>query len=231
MADDPWFVDAAEMEAPAPKDVRRRGKPYVWVTHITGLIAGSSRCYFSAWFKAHHKPYVKREDPNFDLDAWTAEHDSLVHARATQLRADGWRVGVEDDNSFTLKGHVGIVGGKADLLMFRGTEIRVRDVKTGKERDSDHVQVRIYQYAIPRVIANLKGRKIEGELEYKGGRIVSVVPPSPPDVAKLGSTMEIVCGEDEPPRVPSRFECLRCDIASCPDRDLTGPAEGETDAF
>jgi hypothetical protein len=213
------------------KDVRRHGKPYVWVTHITGLIAGSSRCYWATWFKAHHKPYIRRKDENFDLDAWTAEHDALVNTRARQLRAEGWIVGVEEDNSFTLKGDVGLLGGKADLLMFKGTDVRVRDVKTGKERVSDHVQVRIYQYAFPRTVQNLKGRLVAGELEYSGGRIVNVTPPIPPDVAKIGHTMQIVCGDDEPERVPSRFECSRCDIASCPDRDISGPAEGETTDF
>lgn len=211
-------------------DERRRGKPYVWVTHITGLLAGTDRCYWRAWFKAHHKPYDKLEDPNFDIDAWTADHDRLVGERARELRAQGFVVGVEEDNSFTLRGDVALLGAKPDLLIVR-ENIRVRDVKTGKERESDAWQVRVYQYGIARVVPSMKGKRIDGEIEYRGGRIVKVDPPTPPQIARLGETMKEVGGDTEPPRVPSRFECQRCDIANCPDRDKTERFEGETKDF
>ena len=211
-------------------DKRRNGKPYVWVTWITGLLAGSSRCEWSAWYKAHFR-YEKKIDEDFDLDEWTAEHDRMVWARAKELRDKGATVNVEGDNAFTLKGSTAILGGKPDLVAYEGrADIFVDDCKTGKERDSDVWQVRTYLFALPKVALDV-GRKWRGRLVYRGGRIVDVAPPTPPEVAKIGTVMQTIGGDMEPPRVPSREECSRCDILACPDRDDSKPLEGETTAF
>ena len=217
-------------------------KPYVWVTWLTKLLAGEHRCEWALWFKANNRGYEQIIDPNFDLDAWTAEHDRQVIQRAEFLRSNGWKVSVEDSNKFTLVGEFAVLGGKADLFATKEHPnlyvthpgrhaYMVEDVKTGKERESDKWQVRIYQYAYPRVIKSLHGLKIIGVLVYSAGRQVEVEPMTIIEIGKFAALMQMAAADLEPPRTPSRAECASCNIKACPDRDNSPELEGATKDF
>jgi hypothetical protein len=206
----------------------RGGKPWTWVTWITGHLAGSAKCEWSPWYRSRFK-YKKRAN-DFDTDAWIREHDQIVALRARELWKSGASVGVENDNSFNLKGGTAILSGKPDLIVMRGHDANVRDVKTGKERESDHWQVKTYLFALPRVVKNA-AVAWRGTLEYRGDRYVDVQAPTPPEAAKIVSMMQSIGSDLEPSRTPSRDECGRCDIELCPDRDTSGPSEGQTEDF
>lgn len=222
-------------------DKPRHGKPYVWVTWITGLLAGTYRCEWSAWYKAHFRDYAKFikmkivdgvRVPDFDVDAWTADHDKAVTLSAATLRSTGHVVGVEKDNAFTLHGEKATLGGKPDIFAVRGWIANVVDVKTGKERESDHWQVKTYLFALPRVLGkSAAGKTFTGTIEYPGGRAVNVPMPTAQEIAKIGSVMQMAGGDLEPARVPSREECSRCNILNCPVRDDSEPMTAGTTAF
>lgn len=209
-------------------DARKKGKPNAWVTHISGLLSGEKRCEWSAWYRSRF--WYKKRPSDFDSDAWTAEHNALVTARANSLRASGHRVGVEDDNKFSVHGRTANLGGKTDLFVVKDGRVIVWDVKTGKERESDRWQIRLYLWAYPKVIPNLT-REMSGVLEYKGPRQVWIDPPTPPETAKIATIMQMIGSDIEPPKVPSRFECQFCDIACCDKRDETPVATAETTEF
>lgn len=208
----------------------RTGKPYIWVTWLTGLVAGEKSCQWAAWFRAHHS-YDKRPDENeSNLTRWKAEHGEMVRAEADGLRAEGWTVSIEDQNKFTYRGKIALVGGKPDVIATRERtvaddgyqqEIReayVVDAKSGRERDADAVQVAVYMLLAPHDLADLKDRTTTGAVRYRQ-RVRTVTA----DAARklqdaIVGQVTIVAGDIAPPRTPSEHECRFCDIADCPER-------------
>jgi len=196
-----------------------RKKSYIWTTWITGLLAGTDKCNWRAWYKAHFR-YAKRQgDGEFDLEQWTRQHDRMTAVRAEKLKESGWTVRLEDDNAFKLDGDVTTLSGKPDILALRESEKRalVIDEKSGRARDSDSWQVLIYMFALPLIWA--KGWRIDGEVEYRGGGLSVPAEQLSLDVTnKIVAKVRLVGGDEEPSRVPSANECRFCDILSCPDR-------------
>lgn len=209
-------------------DKARRGKPYVWVTWLTKLLAGEYKCWFAAWYKAHFK-YEKIEDPEREsfFAKYTAIHDKIVENRVERMRDDGWLVRVEDEGEFRLEGKLGTLAGKPDIVGIRDGIAVAIDGKSGKRRLSDHWQVLIYMLALP--LTWLRGHtELHGEVQYRDGA-EGVRELGDPERAKISEAMKIVAGPDRPETSPSSFECGRCDIASCPDRhkpNAPGDAKG-----
>lgn len=198
-------------------DKRREGKPYIWPTWITGLLAGTNACWWQAWYKAHFKYEKRRDDRGSVLDEWTKTHDAMVTARAKALTDAGYFVGVEDDNEFRLDGKIAVLSGKPDIVARGVGSALVVDEKSGKERDSDLWQVRIYLFALPIADEDFRGIGLRGQVEYRNNRYVDV-DLGPVDGAHIANAVKIVGGEAEPARVPSARDCRFCDIVACPDR-------------
>lgn len=209
----------------------RWGKPYIWVTWLCGLLAGDQSCEWQAWFKAHYE-YDKREDARGNsLTQWRAEHAEMVRQRAEELRAQGWSVQVEDQNKLTLEGVAATLSGKPDLVASRPGEVLVEDCKTGKPKEADYWQVVVYLFMVPRVLKAFQGRMFSGAVQYRTfSREVDA------QDAQRGEPLVVqriraAAAADEPRRTPSATDCLRCDIATCPDRFVTQEAAAETEEF
>lgn len=196
---------------------QRHGKPYFWVTYLTGLLAGTSQCEWATWFKSKYK-YDKRVD-NFDLAAWSADHDQLVRAHAQKLLADGWNdLRTENQNTFHLHGQHAILAGQPDLIAKKNGTVRLVDGKTGEQSKKDYWQVLLYLIAIPMVWKAFP--RMHGEVVYKTGSVFiepeEVTPVRREEVfsliRRLASTAVV------PPRTPSASECRFCEIACCEDR-------------
>src|SRR5438094_6799676 len=114
----------------------RTGKPFVYTTWLTPLLAGEMQCQYAAWFRAHYQ-YAKRPDTTFNLAAWNAEHTKLLDRRRRELEADGWKVTLENVNAFRLNGATAILAGKPDLIASRNNSWLVVDTKTGQQRNKD----------------------------------------------------------------------------------------------
>lgn len=221
-----------------------RPQPFVWTTWITGLLSGDKHCRWAAWFKAHY--YYEKVDEDEQraaaLRKWKGEHADMVRDRVAALVADGWRVSVEAQNKFFVRGQSATLAGGPDILAVRdgapvvgravafdpslasaraAKEAVVEDCKTGMRRDSDHWQVMIYMLFLPSHHPALKAdpRPLAGAVVYRDG--IHGIPPSAADAdatQRVGAAIREAGGPVAPPRTPSADECRYCDIAACPDR-------------
>lgn len=202
-------------------DKRRRGLPYIWPTWIAGLIAGEAHCQWRAWYKAHfryEKAMTVRSDENA-LDRWKAEHAAAVRRLAESQTAAGASVFIEDQNRFTYEGRAAIVGACPDLVAVRSGSAVVVDVKTGRERAADFFQVAIYLVLAPLVPGSrLRGLSLSGVVAYAGRNRDISADDAEGSRDLVISQVLLTAGRDAPLRVPSVWECRRCDIAACPDR-------------
>ena len=221
-------------EQPKPgQPIRRSGKPYIWVTWLSGILGGK-QCVWAAWFKAHFR-YQKHETQGADLAEWSADHDALMRARRKELERIGYEVTAESENDFQLEGQAAVIAGKADLIArHRANSAEhgvtphtiVIDGKTGAQRNSDFWQVLLYLFAFdrPELRARLKlVGEITGEIQYKRGDVRQEVARASLDRVRIGEIVDIVkviASNDPPKRVPSRSECDRCNIgpSDCPER-------------
>lgn len=198
----------------------RRDGPYVWVTWITGLLAADKQCEWSAWFRAHFQDFAKVPS-DFNLAAWKAAHGEMVRARAEALRADGWDVYVEDQNKFTLPGSAATLGGVADIVAVHDADGLVVDCKSGRQRDSDAMQVLTYMRVLPLTHAACKSVKLAGEVQYRETSL-RIEPEQLTDELKalMRGLIERIGGDTPARKVPSFSECRFCDITSadCPER-------------
>lgn len=210
----------------------RHGKPWIFATWLTKTLAGEAQCAFAPWFKAHFR-YDKRINPDFQLAAWAADHAEMVRARAEALQADGWRVRLEDANSFKLEGHVAIVSGKPDIVAFRGDDALIVDCKTGRERQADWWQVLLYLWALPLTWKDVPGSLL-AEVQYRHGS--STVQPH--ELTKerrqqIIAAITAAAATAPPAAVPSAGECRFCDLTEhdCPARVSEPVATVAVEAF
>lgn len=196
-----------------------RPAPWVYVTWVTGLIAGDKQCAFAPWLQAHFK--IEKLARGFDLSAWKVEHSAMVEARVRALVADGWTVFVEDQNDFKLRGQAATLSGKCDIVAVRGDDALVEDCKSGQQRDSDFVQVLIYMIALPLFHAAVKGKRLVGAVQYKKHRReVQPEELTPALRQRILDTIKRMGDRTPPAAVPSSGECRFCDVskADCAQR-------------
>jgi hypothetical protein len=215
-------------------DSPRNGKPYVWVTWITGLLSGIDACQWRAWYRSRYR-YAKREREGGDLSAWNSEHDQMTSRRVDELKINGWRVHVEEANAFKLQGKTATLAGKPDIVAYHDATVRalVIDEKSGSPKPSDEWQVLLYMFALPiaGVMQCING-ELSGEVEYRGSS--AHVPLARLDEkarASISGTMKMIGLPVAPTRTPSQRECAFCDIAACPERIETAASLGETEAW
>lgn len=198
----------------------RGGLPYIWVTWLTRLLAGSNQCLWAPWFKARNR-YEKVEDPDFKKAEWTAQHTALVQQTAAALTEDGYTCRIENQNAFRLKGTGAILGGKPDIIAFRVSHVLIVDAKSGGQHDSDWWQVLVYLFAVPLAFKDdCQGRTITGMVAYKPvregerPRMVPVPELSADRRADIVKMLHSVGKDavDSPKQVPSQAECRFCDI-------------------
>ncbi len=216
-----------------------RSEPWCWVTWITGVLSGDSVCYYAPWFKAHFQAYVKRAS-TFTLDKWKGEHADVVRAVARDMVAEGWTITVEGQNKFKVKGEYGVLSGQPDIIGVRsmemggavGTQGRIVDVKTGRQKASDRWQVMTYLAASPRQRPELR------EVDLLLGQVVYLKPEAdgtvnltkrqdfdvPVDDTMIARVWRAATGatsDAEPGATPSEDECRFCDIVDCRFREET----------
>lgn len=195
----------------------RKGLPFIWISWITGLLAGSNQCTWAAWYKARFK-YDKVKD-NFDLEAWGADHDAMVQRRVKEFEADGHKVRVENQNWLRVPGETAILVGKPDIIAERGGQFTSADGKTGDPSKKDWFQQSLYLYMIPKAWHNAHLR-LTGEVFYKSGSRVEVHPEEFTKERKQEAfnLIRLIAQPVTPQRTPSVAECRFCDIGDCPER-------------
>ena len=224
------------MVATTTKPTQRvsRPSPYLWVTWLSRLLAGEDSCEWAAWFKGHYKNYEKIRS-EYQLSIWQMNHGALLNQLQDQLQSEGKAVFLESQNSFVLRGATASLGGKPDLIALSGNSGTIYDVKTGAPHVSHHIQVMVYQYAIPRALPQYKGITFDGKVVYPDHTVD--IPSTAIDEAFIRNLSGLIkrVGSGAPAlKVPSSKECQFCDItpADCPERVVQKECrEGVTDDF
>lgn len=192
----------------------KRGKPYAWVTWITGLLAGTDKCQWKAWVKSNFRYAKRAEDQSKDLSDWTKQHDQMVGERVLKLEREGYTVRTEDENAFKVEGRTAILSGKPDIVAVRpdSDSALVIDTKSGSVKPKDSWQVYIYMWALPLTV--YKGLKMAGAVDYRHG-LENLPPLTQGHVDRITETMRLVGQSGAPPAAPSVAECRYCDIVEC----------------
>src|SRR5207249_10971723 len=138
----------------------KRDGVFVWVTWLARVMAGEQSCEWASWFKAHYESYDKAPD-DFDSAKWSIEHTRQLRRLQVERRKLGERVFLEGEDAIRLTLPSGVVvAGKPDLITLPDGQAAapsdgqpttlcvgqptIHDVKTGRERCSDRVQIMLY---------------------------------------------------------------------------------------
>jgi hypothetical protein len=178
-----------------------RAEPYVWVTWLSKLLAGEAHCQWALWFRAHYR--YEKAPSDLDSAAWCARHAELVGETERAMRAAGWRICVEDQNKFTVRGHTVTIAGKPDLIAVKDEVVRVIDCKTGARKGSDCMQVLIYMLLLPRVQPECRGRVLTGEVRYSDGRLLIDPAELTREKDHILKGIQLAASSTAPPRAPS----------------------------
>lgn len=211
---------------------RTRDQVFIWPSWVSKLIAGESQCEWAIWFKAHYQ--FDKVSSDFNLARWTINHQKALQERRRELETRGYRVLVEDQNSFHWQFKPCItISGKADIVAFGETSLSggdadnfalIEDIKTGRQKTSDFVQVVLYMMFLPKALPQYTETKFEGTIVYRDGANVTIPPDAVDDESLtdiIWETLIKVSGPEAGCRcVPSSKECSYCDItkSDCPPR-------------
>jgi len=207
----------------------KRDGVFVWITWLSKVMAGEQSCEWASWFKAHHENYDKAPS-DFDTAKWNIEHTRRLRELQLERRKLGERVFLESENAIRLTLPSGVViAGKPDLITLpdgqpptlRVWPPTIYDVKTGRERCSDRIQVMLYMHLAPQAIPAYGGTRPAGCVVYNDSRVD--IPAKAVDqkfIEAFEYFLGVIAGLEPALRVPSRNECRFCDIArtECPER-------------
>lgn len=212
-----------------------RGKPYIYVTWMARLLAGTRSCEWASWFKTQHEGWSWKKTPtDFDLAAWTMRHAGMVTEERDRLEAEGAEVLAEQQNHFRVRGRAATLSGQPDLVSIEEERTVVHDVKTGEPNAADTAQVMLYMWALPLAKPRYRDTALEGRVVYADHAVDVPADAIDDDFqAKTVALIERLAAEAAPRKTPSHWECGFCEItaADCPDRIDEKPPTEETEVF
>ena len=212
-----------------------RSKPYIYVTWMARLLAGTRSCEWASWFKTQHEGWSWKKVPSdFDLAAWTMRHAALVKVERDRLEAEGAEVFAEQQNHFKVRGRAATLSGQPDLVSVSAEGVVVHDIKTGEPNAADAAQVVLYMWALPLAKPRYRNVALEGRVVYAGHAVD--IPASAVDDAFKANTVALIerlATESPTRKTPSHWECGFCEITAedCPDRIEEKPPTEETEVF
>jgi hypothetical protein len=195
--------------------------PYVWASWLPRLMVGDTS---HDWFIPHMANYHYDAAPaDTDFSDYRINHTRLLRELADECEASGARVTIEDQNTFRYRRPSGLVlHGKPDLVSDNGDTARVIDAKTGKARDADRVQVKLYMYGLRKCLPEYQDRPLAGQVVYQAGGRIDIEPGEVDSMFEdnLHYWLDVIERPSPPRRVPSEGNCRFCKISSrdCPDR-------------
>ena len=218
------------MRDPLTEERRPWGR-YLTPTLLKGFLAGDHVCEWKLWVFANFK-FEKREEDAASaarLVQWNKDHNRMVKARAAKLREEGFMVRVEHSLKLKFPDKT-VISGTMDILATLNEFIHIWDGKTGRRRDADHQQVRIYLALLQRTtkfnrpLFEDEPNEWQGFVEYRAS--VEDVFPADEDYSRIVDLVKRAGVKDPPARTPSQHECRYCKIANCPDREEVVSGEG-----
>ncbi len=195
---------------------RLRDGQFVWVTWLSKVISGEVKCEWAPWFRTRYQDWTKPPS-DFQSTQWQIEHTQALSELVAQRSGLGESVWKEDQNRFRVKMTPTLtLSGKPDLVaMNQKGELTVYDVKTGKPRQSDMVQVMLYMLCLPTGLAIHKGKVFSGCIVYKDGDNSQIPPQAISEDFKKNARyfINLLDRATPPRRTPSTQECQYCDIS------------------
>jgi hypothetical protein len=198
--------------------MKPRFKYYSWVTRLAEMLTDDKQCHYAQALMTQYQ--VEKKPSNYD----SSEHDEMVVERARQLQAEGYKVYVEEENSFKYHGKYFpiCVGGRPDLRPMKGNQLIVEDCKSGRRKHSHKMQVLLYMFLLPfapETKALYQGKIPHGRIIYQDG-IVDIYPEevNAEFQQKLRNVIATLCNSTLPQATPNKWECRYCPIphSHCP---------------
>ena len=214
----------------------RRDGPYFWVTWLTKLLAGRTPANGRPGSGPATRAAAGSRSPGTSTGPggrWPTRRWSTRPAESWEEL--GYQVFTERQNSLSLKGEAGTLGGRPDLVARKGDAGTIIDVKTGKPGPAHIVQVMLYMYAVPRAMGRHRDVIFNGQVAYTDHAVD--IPAEAVDeefIERLAQLVRRLAPDAPARRVPSPGECRFCPItaADCPDRAAEdGFEEGVTTDF
>lgn len=214
---------------------RERTKPYIWITSLANVMAGEVTCAYSPWFAARFEKYDKVQRP-FDSDEWNRNHTALLRSIDEGYKERSVTTRLEDQNWMRVKGAVADLGAKPDLIAYE-YGVRIVDAKTGKPKDTDRIQVKLYMWLwILQNGAPATSGELTGQVIYSNGNADRVIDSREIDDAFKSHAVEAIkriAAVEIPIASPSVRGCAWCNVtkADCPDRIDAEEQEITTELF
>lgn len=199
-----------------------RKQPVIYATWLKNYLIGDNLCRWSIWHRIHY--YYEEAKSDFDTVHYNMEHSTFRHEVQQRYAKAGYEVLPE--LKITISGAVAQLKGRIDLVALREDKNLIIEVKTGKPRAADKIQLMLYIWALSKTYGRFRGSTFDGLLVYKSHEIeISALEVDEIFVTNFKQfTKDILSGEPDR-KYPSPRECDWCRIAGCDERSEL--AEGQ----
>lgn len=186
-----------------------RKKPIVAASWLSKPLVGESQCLVEYYVQVRHKI-----PSNGEFISYQMQHQKFLRERKQLWEAKGYNTSIEKQNtiSFTTKKTIDFIG-TPDLYVKQLNHIE--ELKTGKPKDSDVVQLMLYMAAAPYVYGLQEIPS--GEVCYRGGSSTTVFPEEITQEFKdqVTELIGILVADQVPKPVPSESDCRFCKLNQC----------------
>ena len=195
--------------------VKKRDKPYIWVTWVVDVMSGKVPCHWKYHFKAlNQQENQDKRVLESDLNSWRIKHTKLLTELRKGLQENKKQHKAELNLRLDFEGRC-LIAGKADCVEESVDEVVYYDCKTGARDEAHKVQLQIYMWMDKKLKLH-PDKILRGELIY-GEQHLSV--PEPDENFEKGLQYFIEQILDTNALKSSGDCCKNCDIMvkDCPD--------------
>jgi CRISPR/Cas system-associated exonuclease Cas4 (RecB family) len=126
-------------------------------------------------------------------------------------------------------GQVAQLKGRIDLVAVREDKNLIIEVKTGRPRPSDKIQLMLYIWALPKTNSRFRGASFDGLLVYDSHEIeISALEVDDVFVKHFKQFTKDILSAEPDRKYPSPRECAWCRIANCDERDESTEEKNST---
>lgn len=203
--------------------VKRPGLPEFWATGLAKILVGDQPCRFQAWINGHFRIEKRPQEDDGWLAQYKIDHTLQLTSAVRDFTDDGWKCRVEQ--WMKLSGQRASITGKPDIIRTKdGERPVITDIKSGSVRESDIVQVQVYQIIVP-IVWGSPTMQFVGHVKYPTVDLHSTPTEANALKPKLFALVKELASDVAPEPSPSPSNCRFCSVSEtdCPSR-WTEPA-------
>lgn len=194
---------------------QQRDKPYIWITWISGLIAGEKQCKWAAWHRTHF--FFRKTPSDFDSVGHKIKHTALRDTLLRELEVKDCEILLEQN--LKVDGRRATLSGSIDAMAWKEDKGVIFEIKSGRENAADKAQLMIYMWALKMAFKRFAHIKWDGMLIYNEKRVSVPNVEIDPRFACIMQDFITDLIQNEPPRkYPSDRDCKFCNIQDCDER-------------